>query len=231
METHLVSFGNYLFGTYGVKVHSTDGKNTPLYQRQVSDADLANWKHENPDLGLPMKSLTFVPPELERLYVIEGIFHAQAATRNVLPNLTMCNEGPQIYFTYSEDPENSIKGVHAHGRKLSRKMLEDLSILEVTRLIVDEIDSIIPKTGGGIPYKKHTDYPSRYKIGEKVKLFIMPEGVDTFSGFPATITAVHFTESKVKYDLEIEFYGDYTTRVYNIDSILVKDLDWEGEKL
>lgn len=43
---HLVSFGNYLLSQYDVKVHSTDGKNTPLYQRQVADADTFNWKEE-----------------------------------------------------------------------------------------------------------------------------------------------------------------------------------------
>lgn len=46
MEVQLVSFGNYLLKTYGVNVHSNDGKNTPIYQREVTDADLANWKVE-----------------------------------------------------------------------------------------------------------------------------------------------------------------------------------------
>lgn len=49
-EAHLISFGNFLLTTYGVKVHSTDGKNTPIHQREVSHADFSNWKDaENPD--------------------------------------------------------------------------------------------------------------------------------------------------------------------------------------
>lgn len=42
-EQQLVDFGNYLLKTYGVQVFSNDGKNAPLYQRQVTDADFCNW--------------------------------------------------------------------------------------------------------------------------------------------------------------------------------------------
>ena len=42
----LVNFGNYLLKRYGVHVVSNDGENKPLYQRVVTDADLANWQHE-----------------------------------------------------------------------------------------------------------------------------------------------------------------------------------------
>jgi hypothetical protein len=126
MKSHLVSFGNYLFNRYNVKVHSGDGNNVPLYERTVSDADLSNWEAENP----------------------------------------------------------ALQG------------------------------------------KAHTDYPSRYEIGEKVKLFLMPEGEESFPGLNAKILAVHFTNSTIKYDLEIKFAGEYTTRVYNIESIFVKDLDY-----
>lgn len=47
-EQQVVDFGNYLFRRYDVQEYSTDGKNTPLFQRQVSDADVANWKQESP---------------------------------------------------------------------------------------------------------------------------------------------------------------------------------------
>lgn len=47
-EAQVVSFGNYLLQRYNVQVHSTDGKNTPIYQREVCDADLSNWKEQNP---------------------------------------------------------------------------------------------------------------------------------------------------------------------------------------
>ncbi len=122
-EQQLVSFGNFLLEVYGVMVYSNEGKNLPLYQRQVSDADFSNWR-----------------------------------------------------------TENGLNGI-------------------------DDVQ-----------------YPSRYAIGEKVKVFLMPEGEENFPGFNATITAVHFTNSKVKYDLEIRFYGDWTTRVYNVDSLLVTDI-------
>lgn len=45
-KSHLVAFGNYLLKTYGVQVHSSDGKNQPVYQREVTDADLSNWKED-----------------------------------------------------------------------------------------------------------------------------------------------------------------------------------------
>lgn len=48
-ESHLVSFGNYLLKRYDVPVYSSDGKNTPIYQREVSHADMENWKHLNPE--------------------------------------------------------------------------------------------------------------------------------------------------------------------------------------
>jgi hypothetical protein len=48
-EKQVVEFGNYLLRRYDVQEYSTDGKNIPLSQRQVSDADFQNWKHEKPD--------------------------------------------------------------------------------------------------------------------------------------------------------------------------------------
>jgi len=122
MEKQLVSFGNYLFQRYGVMEYSNDGKNTPLFERMVSDADLCNWKN-----GLP----------------------------------------------------------------------EDKEQLELL---------------------------SRWKHGDAVKVFLMPEGEDNFPGFTAHITGVHFYLGKVKYDLEIKFAGEFSTRIYNVDSILVQPI-------
>jgi hypothetical protein len=45
-EAQLVSFGNFLFTSYDVQVYSNDGKNTPIYPRGVTDADISNWKHK-----------------------------------------------------------------------------------------------------------------------------------------------------------------------------------------
>lgn len=44
IEAHVISFGNFLFKTYGVMVHSNDGENKPIYQRQVTHADVCNWQ-------------------------------------------------------------------------------------------------------------------------------------------------------------------------------------------
>lgn len=57
-ESQLVGFGNYLLCRYNVQEHSTDGKNTPLFQRQVSDADFRNWIDEN-----PIKENTYLPSQ------------------------------------------------------------------------------------------------------------------------------------------------------------------------
>lgn len=43
-EAQLISFGNYLLSRYNVQEHSTDGTDTPLFQRQVSHTDHCNWK-------------------------------------------------------------------------------------------------------------------------------------------------------------------------------------------
>ncbi len=102
-------------------VYSNDGKNQPIYERQVHDADLRNWEHENPEFN-------------------------------------------------------------------------------------------------------HSTFPSRHNIGDMVKVFLMPHGEDTFPGFTGKIIAVHFTNSKVKYDVELIFAGDFTSRIYNIDSVLVQPI-------
>lgn len=57
-KSHLISFGNHLLKTYGVRYHSADGKNTPLETRQVSHADTEGWKEQTPidsDSKLPSR--------------------------------------------------------------------------------------------------------------------------------------------------------------------------------
>lgn len=215
METQLVSFGNYLLSNYGVQVHSTDGKNTPLYQRQVSDADLSNWKLTQP------KGQPDYEKILECLHIIEGIFHGYGVREGLENSLTMANNGREIYFElYEKDNRASF------SEPLDRKWLESLDCIELTKVILNSLNMLTGKDGGGVPYKKHTNFPSRYKIGEEVKFYI-PKGNVLLN---AKVTSVHFTESKVKYDLEVNFYEDYVTRVYNIDSILLKDLDFTGDE-
>lgn len=63
--------------------------------------------------------------------------------------------------------------------------------------------------------------PSNHQIFDKVKVFLMPEGEDNFPGISGKIIGIHFYPGKVKYDIELLFLGDFTSRVYNIDSVLV----------
>lgn len=73
-ESQLVSFGNYLLKTYGVQVHSSEGQNVPLYQREVSDADYQNWlvgeKVSNDGLKLPSRFQ--IGDEVLFYYIEEG---------------------------------------------------------------------------------------------------------------------------------------------------------------
>ena len=65
--------------------------------------------------------------------------------------------------------------------------------------------------------------PSQHQVGDEVVLCLMPkdETLEAFPALPGIITGVHFYTGKVKYDIEVEFYGDYSTRIYNVDSVLV----------
>lgn len=69
--------------------------------------------------------------------------------------------------------------------------------------------------------KPHTLLPSQHQIGDRVKVCLMPQGEMSFPGILAYVRAVHFTISKIKYDVEVMFDGNYSTRIYNIDSVLV----------
>jgi hypothetical protein len=57
-EAMLVSFGNFLFDRYGVMVFSNDGRNTPIYKREVTDADICNWKDFIEQMEKEMKYVT-----------------------------------------------------------------------------------------------------------------------------------------------------------------------------
>lgn len=64
--------------------------------------------------------------------------------------------------------------------------------------------------------------PSRCQVNDKVRVFLMPEGENTFPGFTGIVKSVHFYNGKVKYDIELTFYGDFSSRIYNVDSVLVE---------
>ena len=55
-EAQLVSFGNSLLNTYDVTFFSNDGKNTPISKREVSHADVENWKEKENYDGLMLPS-------------------------------------------------------------------------------------------------------------------------------------------------------------------------------
>lgn len=110
-EKQLVSFGNYLLKRYGVQVYSTDGTNTPLYPREVHDADFRNWH---------------------------------------------------------ETPEGYARGV----------------------------------------------LPSAHQIGDTIAISF----AHATPSMSALVRAVHFFESKVKYDLQLDLGDSDTTRIYNVDS-------------
>lgn len=84
------------------------------------------------------------------------------------------------------------------------------------------------QTMGGVPEKAHTNFPSRFAIGEKVTLDFWLSG--KIKG--CTVDAVRFTESKVRYDILIPIREtsapeeeSYLTLIENVDSVCVTDAD------
>lgn len=76
------------------------------------------------------------------------------------------------------------------------------------------------RTDGGFPYKEHTKFPSRYKIGEAVVLDFLEAGMLN----DCEIVCIRFTESKVHYDVAVKVREDCWTVLENIDSCFVVDL-------
>lgn len=70
---------------------------------------------------------------------------------------------------------------------------------------------------------KEPKLPSQHQIGDMVDLYLAVIGEDTTVDppTPARVFGVHFYKGKVKYDLEITYYGGWSTRVYNVDGVLV----------
>lgn len=63
--------------------------------------------------------------------------------------------------------------------------------------------------------------PTDFSHGDKVKVFLMPEGEDSFPGFTAYIVAKHEYVNKKKYDVDLKFDGGLTSRIHNVDEILI----------
>lgn len=75
--------------------------------------------------------------------------------------------------------------------------------------------------------KKDVKLPSRYDIGDKVRLNLnISKSVNVIEG--CIIKGIRFTKTKVRYDIYVpyEYRGEddmsYTT-IYNVDSICVRD--------
>lgn len=71
--------------------------------------------------------------------------------------------------------------------------------------------------------------PSRFQIGDLVSLKFEPWLVVT----TGSVFKVHFTESKVFYDVEVVLYPDLEaecyTRIYNIDSALLTPSEYKND--
>lgn len=68
--------------------------------------------------------------------------------------------------------------------------------------------------------KQHTQYPSRYAIGEDAQIQIS-EAI--FS--KCTIDAIKFTESKVFYDVKVYPFEDAYFVIKDVDSVLIFDYE------
>ena len=82
------------------------------------------------------------------------------------------------------------------------------------------------KMMGGVPEKAHTNYPSRFQIGEGVFLNFWETGTIKW----CKVDAVRFTEGKVRYDIAVplkkslaEGEEQQYTCIENVDSVFVID--------
>lgn len=122
-----------------------------------------------------------------------------------------------MFLTFLTEKLASIEKVrNAYGSE--KEMMEHFLSGEVTIPFTD-----ILKYVDEYENSEEIQLPSRYQVDDKVLLCLMPEGniSDSFPGLISIVRGVHFFRGKVKYDLEIKFYGDISTRIYNVDSIYV----------
>lgn len=76
------------------------------------------------------------------------------------------------------------------------------------------------------PPNSKLNLPSQFQQGDKALFECKPDGDLSlpYYGIPCEILAVHFYPGKVKYDLDLLFVDNQRSRIYNVDSILVKSL-------
>lgn len=161
-------------------------------------------------VGMDLDSISRVPTKdiMETLHIIEGIFHGYAQSNGPDAPFSMLNNGKEIYF------EMHKVGKTVASTPLKRSYLETLDHDKLAEVVIKNIEEVF-----------HSKLPSAHQVNDRVRVFLMPEGEESFPGFTAYIKGVHFYKGKVKYDLEIRFYGDMATRIYNIDSVLVMPYD------
>lgn len=76
--------------------------------------------------------------------------------------------------------------------------------------------------------KEHTQYPSRYKIGESAELVIplgnteADKAEDKLIKIPVAIRAIIFTQGKIRYSVLLK--GIKST-LHNVDSVFIRDSD------
>jgi len=129
------------------------------------------------------------------------------------------NKFPEVRdFLIKKFPEGAIV---RQAYECDDDMINHLLSGDVTVLLSDAILWVAEER------EKKNELPSRFKIGDKVSIRLRPMFVvDT-----AEVIKIHFTESKVFYDLDVEF--DYptppddgkkgVTRIYNVDSAMLSE--------
>ena len=120
-EKQLVEFGNYLLKTYDVQVHSSDGKNQPIYQREVSDADFCNWMATQ-----PVGSTPFLPLPSRFQHGDKAVF--------------ICMPDDAGFSTFPGIP-CEILAVHFYSGKVKYDL--DLLFVENQRSRIYNVDSVL----------------------------------------------------------------------------------------
>lgn len=168
-------------------------------------------------VGMDLDSISKVPVNgiLYTLHVIEGIFHGYAQSKGPDFPLSMINNGREIYFEMHEG------GKSIASTSLKRSYLETLDHNILAEVILKNIKEVVFSNA----------LPSAHQIKQKVQVNLLDAGMIK----NCEIAKVHFSESKVMYDIYVRMTHPVTskdiwTRLYNLDSTFVEDLLPESNK-
>lgn len=140
---------------------------------------------------------------VENLRQVEGMYQMLCKVRNV--DVEMHTDGTHINFYYN----------NALSKQMKRSELELLPLTELADVVTSNFDQVV------------TDQklPSRFQNGDKVEVNFGDAGRIG----NCEIIKVHFTESKVLYDVKtswkLEGGGKAETRFYNVDSAFVESAE------